>query len=270
MKKIMFLLFVVLCGCSLKKTAIKQTATLMYDGAGVYSGEQDIQTARETMLPAIKFSESILKSDPDNPKLLELTARGYCSYAFTFLEDTDPRRASLMYEKGLEYSAKLMKLQNLLTENKTLTLKNTPKIFWHAFCMSGYIKLNLDKPRALGKMPELEKITDILIKLNPTHYYNGPYILKAALYAKSPIFGGDYDKSKYYFDIALKGKGAKFKINKLLYADMYARQTLNRHLFEKLLKEILKEPDSMPEEKLLNNIAIERAGKLLGNIDEIF
>jgi hypothetical protein len=273
-KLIMFVILLSSLGCSLKKMALKQTAGLMYEGMSVYTQEEDIQTARETILPAVKTGEGFLKSDPQNLKLLEITAKGYCGYSFAFLQDEDLVRASNMYKKGLRYSSQLLEQKNILAGGKFNEEKVSPKdvsaLFWHAFCLAGHIKLNLDKPQVLSKITKLNDMIDALIKLNPTYYYNGPYTLKGSLFARSPMLGGNYDKSKYYFDMALKGSGAKFKMNKFLYAKTYAAQTLNRRLFEKLLHQILTEPDKMRDEKLLNNIAKKKAVELLEKADEFF
>lgn len=260
--------------CSLKKMAVKETANIMYAGMGAYLEEKDLQTARETMLSAVKMAESTLKSDPKNEKLLELISKGYCGYGFAFIEDENPERANTMYKKGLDCSTALLTQKKLLINGKLdssdISVKDTPIVFWYAFCMSGYIKLNLDKPAVLTRISELRNITDILIKLNPAYYYNSPYALKGTLLARSPMLGGNYDKSKYYFDMALKGQGGKFKINKFLYASFYARQTLNRKLFEKLLNEIITEPDLLSGESMLNNAAKQKARRLLEKTDEIF
>ena len=98
-----------------------------------------------TFLSAVKMAESMLKTDPKNQKLLELTAKGYCGYSFAFLEDENTARASAMYKKGMSYSVQLLEIRDIISEGKfngeKLKTKDTPALFWHSFCMAGFIKL---------------------------------------------------------------------------------------------------------------------------------
>jgi hypothetical protein len=275
MKKISFILAVfLLCGCSVKKIAVKNMADIMTDGMGAYLEEEDIKTAQDTMLCSVKMAESMLKTDPENQKLLELTAKGYCGYSFAFLEDENPARASAMYKKGMSYSTRLLELKNIILQEKfngeKLKVKDTPALFWHSFCMGGFIKLNLDDPFALSQINKLETMIDKLIVLNPQYYYNSAYALKGSLLARSKILGGNLAEAKRNFEMSLKGQGVDFKINKLLYAKTYGEAVLDKNLFERLLQEVLQEPDNLPQEKLLNNIAKQKAQKLLEQADEIF
>ncbi|HUT86017.1 MAG TPA: TRAP transporter TatT component family protein [Elusimicrobiales bacterium] len=275
MKKTFLILSVSLtCACSFKQVAVKSMAAIMTDAMPVYLQEEDIQTAKETMLPAVKMSESLLESDTDNQKLLKLTAKGYCGYSFAFLEDKDNKRSGAMYKKGLTYSTRLLENKNIIAEKKinfnNIKFKDTPAVFWHAFCLAGFVKLNLNDPSALSRISGLEKIIETLIEINPSYYYNASYALKGAILARSNILGGNLQQSKHSFEMSLKGEGAKFKINKLLYAKTYAQAVLDRELFEKLLNEILDAPLQLPQENMLNIVAEQKAQKLLGEIDEIF
>jgi len=260
--------------CSVKKIAVNNMADIINCAMPVYLAEEDIQTAKETMLPAVKMSESLLASQPQNSKLLELTAKGYCGYSFAFLEDVDNNRSSAMYAKGLGFSTKLLENKKILSGGKfnsqNVKIKDTSSVFWHTFCLAGFVKLNLDKPAALSKISKLEEMIDVVIKLNPSYYYNAAYALKASLLARSKILGGNLSLAKHYFDMSLKGEGDKFKVNRLLYAKTYAPAVLDRNLFEKLLGEVISSPDELPKEALLNKISVQKAHKLLEQTDEIF
>jgi hypothetical protein len=58
---------------------------------------------------------------------------------------------------------------------------------------------------------------------------------------------------------------------KYLFAKFYCRQTLDEELFNRLLGEIIRAPyDLFPEQALSNNLAKEKAARLLKQAEDIF
>jgi len=254
-----------LCGCSVKRTAVRYAGGIIETGLPVYFEENDIQTAKETMLSGLKFAEVLLKNDPKNKTLPPFLAQGYCGYAFLFVEDTDRERASELYLKGAGFARKL------IPAGRKISAGDVPAVFWNAFCRAGYIQLNLDKPDALADIKKVEELAGAALSADPSYYHNGAHSLLGSLAgARPPLLGGNPESSKKHFEAALKGAGAAFQANRLMYAKTYAVQTQNRELFEKLLKEAAAGENSLPEEKLANKIAAEKAKKLLEKADELF
>src|SRR3989339_2212981 len=93
-----------LSGCSLNTLALRSTTTLMGRGVSAYYDESDPQLAREAMASQLKFIEGLLQSDPKDGRLNLLAAEGFGSYAFLFIEDSQPERAKAFYLRGRDYA----------------------------------------------------------------------------------------------------------------------------------------------------------------------
>jgi hypothetical protein len=85
------------------------------------------------------------------------------------------------------------------------------------------------------------------------------------------MFGGNPQKSKEYFEKAIKSYNRKFLMAIVLYAQTYAVQTQDPVLFDTLLNEVAAaNPEALPEQRLANELAVERAKWLLANKDKFF
>jgi TRAP transporter T-component len=263
------------CGCSLQKTTVKYAGNIMQNALPAFYEEDDLQTARETMLTSVKLSEGLLKNDPDNAQIAEITSQGYCGYAFMFVEDDDPQRASLLYKKGIRFSENVLEkrkiLENGKLNEKRISKEYVPLLFWNAFCSAAYTKLNLQNPDVIAGIPALEQKVDVLLKVEPSFYYNGPHVLKGVLSGFRPrMLGGNMDVSKEQFEKSLGGEGANFKMNKYFYANIFAARSLDRDLFENLLNDVISTPNMIPEQRLLDEVAKIKAWKLIRRTDELF
>ena len=129
-------------------------------------------------------------------------SQGFCGYALMFVEDESPERASGFYAKGEAYAARALKGAAPAAAKKS----DVPPLFWNTFCKALYINLNRDKPEVLAELPTLEPAIEKLLGLDPSYYHNGAHGLMGAYYSLRPrMFGGDPDKAKSHFELALKG-----------------------------------------------------------------
>jgi hypothetical protein len=267
-----------LCGCSLNRTAARVTGGVMQNGMPAYLEDGDVQTGRETLLPAVKLAEAMLKNDPGNAAILQTLAQGNCGYAFMFVEDEDQQRASSLYMRGVEFSKQLLAGRGLLDldgnadVSKVRGRDDVPAVFWNAFCRAGYVQLNLDKPDAIADINKIDALLDAVIKTDPGYYYNGAHTLKGALYAlRPPMMGGNPKLARSEFELAVSGDGANFLPNKLMYAKAYAVHAQEPELFDKLLGEIdSASEDALPAQRLANNVAKLKAKKLMEKKNDLF
>ncbi|HLD29258.1 MAG TPA: TRAP transporter TatT component family protein, partial [bacterium] len=141
-------------GCSLNRMAARATAGVIEKGMPVYMEEEDVEFAGQSMASNLKLLEALIRSDPGNVKLLEMTAQGYCGYALMFAEEQFPERASLFYRRGAEYGQRALAESGLLNGGKIelekVNRKTVPAVFWTYFCNAGYIQLHMDEPDALA------------------------------------------------------------------------------------------------------------------------
>ena len=79
----------ILAGCSPSRMRVQAALPLVESQVLAMQEERDPELAKA--IPAIlKILEGLLKQDPDNAWILENLAEGFCGYAFSFLEGTEP------------------------------------------------------------------------------------------------------------------------------------------------------------------------------------
>ena len=280
----LFILITGVEGCSTSQMAVR-FATPMVTGQYDSINEESDPLLAETAIPAsLKMLEGMIKSDEDNPVLLHKLADGFCSYAFSFIEDEDPRRASQLYLRGRDYALQMLvkegaeaNLASLPPEQfqeslKRMDAEDLPGLFWFGQCWAGWLLLNLHDLEAFAALPKVEFAMNKTLEWDESFHYAGPHMFFGGFYgARSKILGGDPEKSKHHFERNLELTGNKFLITQMLYAKTYAVQTQNRKLFERLLKTVLETPaDVLPEQRLANEVAKLKAQKLLEAADDLF
>ena len=256
-----------LAGCSLNRTAARVTSGVVDAGLPAVFSQSDPQYVKEALPANLQLMEILLASDPGNKALLLNAAQGFCGYAFMFLEDEDPARASVFYLKGQAYAGRALDGATAATAKK----RDAHPLFWHTFCKALYMNINRDKPEAIAEIPSLEPAALRLLELDPGYYYNAAHDIMGAYYAIRPrMLGGNPEKAAEHFELALKGAGADFHLSRFLYAKMAAVAAQDADLFERLLGEIISAELKDGDTRLANEVAKLKAQKLLEKKDELF
>ena len=270
MKKIsfIFLSFIFLTGCSVKKIALRSIADILQNGASAFYEESDPKLAKSALESQLKLLEVFIVNDPKNPVLILQTVQGFGAYSFLFLEEEDPARAKIFYERGLKYGLSL--LGEL--ENHSYTFKEVPLVFWTAYCWAGLANLSRDNPQRIADLPKIEKMMGAVTRLSPGYFYGGADLFFGSLYGSRPkILGGDLEKAKVHFEKALSAVQRRFLIAQVLYAQYVAIPAQDKELFKKVLSEVQEFPiENFPEQRLSNQVAKERAQKMLDKINDYF
>jgi hypothetical protein len=270
MKRMLFLLplaAVTLTACSLNRTAARVTSGVINTGLPVVFTQADPQYVKDALPANLELMEILIQNDPGNKSLLLNAAQGFCGYAFMFLEDENPERASAFYAKGEGYALRALDGATAKTAKKA----DAHALFWNTFCKASYMNINRDKPEAIAEIPELEPAALKLLALEPGYYYNGAQSILGAYYAIRPrMLGGDPEKAKEHFELALKGAGGDFLLNRYMYARMAAVAAQDSELFEKLLDSVLSAEPRDGETRLADEVAKLKAKKLLEKKDELF
>lgn len=271
-------------GCSFKSIALRSTVELIAKGTEVFYEESDFELAEESLASQLKLLEILLKNDPMNSDLLLFATQGFGAYSFLFLEEKDRERAKSFYERGRNFGIKVLEKRcslDLLKEPdlekfekglQKLSRKEVPILFWTTYCWGGLCNLSRDDPEAIADIPKVERMMLRINDLLPGYFYSGADIFLGSYYGSKPkMFGGDLEKSKFYFDRALKVSDGKFLMGLVLYAQHYAVPAGEKESFKALLEKVLLFPlEDFPEQRLSNEVAKRRAKKLLENIDEHF
>lgn len=280
MKKLEILKFLILLNlffysCSIKKIAVKETASLIDNGMPAIFREENLEYAKQAIPANLKLMEILLENKKDDSLLLNASI-GFCGYAFAFLEDENIENATSFYLKGLKYSEILLENKKLVKNGhiikEKIDKKNVPYLFWNTFCKSGLVNINRDKPEYLTLLSEIEEQGEIILKIYPEYFYNSIYALLGSYYSSKPkILGGNPQKALEYFEKAISDSGKDFLMNYFMYAKTYAVMSQDEELFDKNLNFILNYQLKQNDEKtFFNKIAIEKAKKLKEKKDDLF
>lgn len=287
-------------GCSLQKFTVKQTASVLGEGAVAMDRESDPQFAREAFPASLKTFESLLVHVPENEQLLELLAEGYFSYAFGFIEMDLARaqvelapeeriedlteRAVLHYMRARDYGFRLLDMPALekaakkpnLEKVKKL-LKNVekdqvPGLFWASYGWGSAVNLAQQDPNMVAALPVVEAMMRRVVELDPSFYDYGAHLFFGVYYASRPkIAGGNPEKAKEHFDKAMKKAGDRNLIIPVLYGRYYGAQTQDQEFFNKMMEKVkTTDAEKYPDKRLNNEIAKDRMEFWTKHADELF
>jgi len=278
-----FLSVFAFAGC-IRTIAVSTVGGIADDGFEAFTSESDLAFAGQALPGNLKLLEVMLKSDPDNERLLRLLSQGYSSYALGFLEGKDNARACEFYLRGRDFGYRILRrdaklaraldgtVDDLKAELATRGKDDVPGVFWSAFGLGSYVQLSLTEPSALADLPKAEVMMEFVDRVDSSYYYGGADLFLGTLAGMRPkMLGGSPEKAKAYFDKAVRLSGGKFLITYDYYASAYAVPTQNEELFTELLGKVRDASlDILPEFRLANAIAKEKADSLLAKKADLF
>ena len=261
--------------------------------AVAYTAEDVLRAAAKQPDPAIvrdgspayiMLVDGLIEAYPNNGELLTAGCQAYTVYASSFVEDSDPGKAAILYGKAKEYGFRALSLRrdfqqaasgpldDFVISLRDYNKEYVPALFWTTSAWAKLISLNLDSVEVLADVPMLEATMQRVIELDGGFYYGSPHLHMAVyLAAKPSIAGGNLDKAKEHFDEAFALGADKLLSAKVLFARYYAVRLKDRALFVKILQEVIEAPvDELPELTLSNTLAKEKARELLERADDYF
>ena len=270
-------------GC-IQTIALRSMGGILDNGLAAFNEECDIQLAHEALGSNLKLIEALIKSDPENEQFLTFAAQGYNSYALAFCEDDSIERARVFYLRAKEYGVRILNknkkfkeamngdIEQFRTAVKSFDKDDVPAIFWTAFSWGSYVNVTRTDVAGLADLSKVQALIEFVAEKNPSFYYGGAYLFLGTIEGSTPrSLGGNPDKSKEYFEKCLAINGGKFLMTQLYYAKTYAVATQDQELFESLLKQIEDASlDILPEARLANVIAKQKARRLLAQKEELF
>jgi tetratricopeptide (TPR) repeat protein len=285
MKRIILLVSVVFLfeGC-IQTIALRSMGGILDNGLVAFNEESDIQLAHEALGSNLKLIEAMIKSDPENEQFLLFAAQGYNSYALAFCEDDSVERARVFYLRAKEYGMRVLLKNKKFKEAfngditayreavKTFSKDDVPALFWTAFSWGSYVNITRTDVAGLADLSKVQALIEFVAEKDPSFYHGGSYLFLGVIEGTTPrSLGGNPDKAKEYFEKALTINGGKFLMTQLYYAKAYAVNTQNQPLFESLLMQVEGTSiDDVPEIRLANVIAKQKARKLLAQESELF
>lgn len=277
-------MFLLLEGCSTREMMLRMASPLFEGQYLALSEESDPVLAESAIPTSLKMLEGLLKSDPENQSLHVKLAEGFCGYAFSFVEEKDPVRASRLYLRGRDYAAKVLWMngapENFLTLKPddfkktmaSLDSDSLPGVYWLGQCWANWLRLNLTNLEAFVVVPKVEAAMQKALAWDESYHFAGPHLFFGGFYGSRPaLLGGDAEKARAHFERAMRLTENKYLMIPMMYARTVAIQTQDKALFKKLLNQVLDAPsDIMPEQRLANEVAKLKARQLLEEADDYF
>ena len=282
--------------CGLKRGAVSLVGGIAWDGQAVLEREADVDLARQTTPSLIATLSAIAYSKPGDRTFSALLAKAYGQYAYGFYEEDLLRfppkgddyvasfaRADHFYRQGMTYGMEGLRHRHVFRQSETapqpdfekalrsFRAKDAPLLFWTAFCWGGLINLHRDDPLLIAQMPRVIALVDRVMELTPDAFEGSVHNFRAVLDASRPtMLGGNPARAKAEFDKAIAIE-PRYHMTKVLYAQYYAVQMQDRHLFEKLLQEVQSaDATTFAEQRLANELAKRRATFLFAKEQQWF
>ncbi len=290
MKKFTSAIFVLLgfyswsCGL-LQTVAVNSTSRIVDNGLIAIFEESDLALAEQSIPANITLLEALYRSkDDDDDHLALLLTQAYTGYALGFVEDKDPDRAKALYVRARDYGLSVLRKNkefNAAFDGSPEEFKqgvaafskdDVPIIFWTANAWGNFIKLSLDDPSALADLHKVNSLMEFVLRNDEKFYYGSADLYFGTMLATVPkSLGGKPDSAKIHFDRCLDIGERKFLLPFVFMAQSYAVQIQDKSLFESSLKTVEDASiDILPEQRLVNAIAKEKAKALLAKENDLF
>ena len=292
------LCIVALGGCDIAKFTADSTAGLFSRAAPAFEAYWDYDLAGEALPATIVQFEGIHRVIPDNDAILAQLSQAYVAYAYGWIEaevealefegdyemaDVQRRRARTMYLRALDLTRHRLRLVN---EDIDVAVKGSVEdleawlygafvdeeeaemLLWHGYAWGSYINAAKDDMEAVADLAYAKAFVARSIELNPDYYNAAGYTFMGV--ATASEMAGDMDEAKVYFEKALVATERRALQAQVNMARHYAVKQGDRELFDKLLAEVMEAQDPLPEARLANRMARERASLYIDNADQLF
>jgi len=273
----------VLGGCSMDQILVRSSTPLIEGGIYAMNQETDLLLAENAIPTNLNMLEGMLHIDPDNASLRIYAAQAYYGLGYGFNEDNRPKRAVNFYMRGLKHGLHALAVngyKNIRTNSmeeleemlKEMDDDDIGALFWTASNWAKWIDNNRDRSESLIELPKPTALMQRVLELDDTFYHGGAHMYFGVFYGgRSPMFGGDFEKSKKHFDRAREITEDQLLVADLLQAQYLSRQKMDREDFHNRLTKIVNAPEDLnPDLALLNNIAKRKAKLLLKEEDKWF
>ena len=292
------LCIVALGGCDVAKFTADSTAGLFTRAAPAFESYWDYELAGEAVPATIVQFEGILRVVPDNEAILSQLAQAYVAYAYGWIEadaeeldfegdmeqaDAQRRRARTMYLRALDLTRHRIRLYNEdvdvavkgsveeleeWLEAAFVEKKDAEMLLWHGYAWGSFINMSKDDMAAVADLAYAKAFVARSIELDPDYYNAAGYTFMGV--ATSSEMAADMDEAKAWFEKALAATERRALQAQVNMARYYAVKTGDRDLFDELLDEVMDAHDPLPEARLANTMARERASMYIENADQLF
>jgi predicted anti-sigma-YlaC factor YlaD len=286
-------------GCGvLRRSAIRNLARVFSEppGSNVFVQDDDPELICDALPFALKTYEALLASDPRDRDLYRATANGFVKYANAFvheeakrLQELDfqcsqylRRRATKLYLRGRNYALAGLTIdypdfekklhEDLQHTLQALSEKDVPLLFWAAAGWAGAISADVNNMSLVADLPTVEAMMRRALELDED-FEGGAIHEFFVTYegSRSEAMGGSAERATEHFDRAVQLTRGKKASPYVSLASSVAVRKQDYKMFKELLhKALAVDPDAVPEWRLANILAQEKAQWLLDHSAELF
>ena len=285
------------CG-ALRRAAIRDVTGVFSGscGSSVFVQDDDPELIRDALPFVLKTYEALVASDPRNRDLCLTTADAFVKYASAFvhaeaqrLEEVDFRRAQYLrqratklYLRGRNYALAGLTLdypdfEKKLRENpqqvlQVLSEKDVPLLFWAAAGWAGAISTDVNNMSLVAELPMAEVMMRRALELGKD-FEDGAIHEFFITYegGRSEAMGGSGERARQHFDCVVSLTRGEKASPYVALASSVAVRKQDYKMFQELLNKALAiDPDAVPEWRLANTLAQEKARWLLDHLPELF
>jgi tetratricopeptide (TPR) repeat protein len=258
-------------------------ADLMKQAEGAWTGRGE----RAKLEAAIDLWKKAAAADPANHEAHVRLSRAYYFLADGHMrfdiEDEDERKEKMgeMFGEGQFHGEKALLILSpefrkareaevdVEDSMAKLPKEAVPGVYWWATNLGkwanaqGFITLLANKDKVFAMM-------EFCVKHNEDYFYGAPHRYFGAFYTKIPLPGGDKEKSKKHFEIAVQ-KGPNYLATRVLMASYHAIKYQDRAMYDSSLKYVMDaDVNVIPELSPEHAVEKKKAAALIAEADDHF
>ncbi len=239
--------------------------------------QADLALAKVELRENILLLSDLLKEPGVNPQFYSYSSQAHFSYAFAFLEDHNKDAARRSYLHAFDHAVKALEhtgirkadlyaaTDRLAAKLQRLDKNTVPALYWLAVSWAKLIELKQPDLVSLTHLHKTALIMEKVMALDKYYQHAGAYVFFAIYYSFRPAYlGGNRTLAMDYFN-----RARAYNKNRLLMVDylelkyLYSDSAHNKNQ-KRQLRFILQAPvDIHPEQKLMNQVAKQKAASLL-------
>jgi hypothetical protein len=280
---VIFLVFLFLNSCSaVTKMGLRSASS---DFPHILDGlmkQKNVRFVREGLPGQILLLSALVEMSPSDYNLLTYAAMSYATYGL-MVEDEDPVYAGDLYLIAQDYGFRALMTNSRFREEiekgnsfkvslKYLGKDYTSALYWTALSRGlEVMQAGGDIGETMQKIGTVNAMMHRVLALDERFFFGTPHLYLALHYALLPdSLGGGLDKADAEFKKVFAINEGKFLLADVLYARYYATIIQDEALFLTHLNKVLDTPSDVIPQVLINEIAKEKAKKLIKNKHEFF
>ena len=269
-------------GCAtMERQGVKASGPFLADTVDKLMQTSSAKLTEEGLPGLLLLVDALAQFAPKDTRLLTLCAQAYTSYAL-FVEDRNPAYAEEFYRIGRDRGLQALENSKPFKKAKgpNRILEAAPQVgpeylgalTWTGVAWGQLLNLKKADAVALMDMPFVMVLIQRSQQIDDKYFYGLSHLFYAALYASLPeLLGGGPKKAIKEFRAARDVTNGKFLLVDVFYARYYLTLFKKEDAFDRVLQRVLvADPDILPEARLVNDLAKQKAGWMLAHKKDYF